>query len=100
MQRYDALSQPPRKRSAAARWDALLRDYEPAFQKLALAQKRPRCVFETGIGVTAPLPHLQPARHIIRIATERTRRDLEKGNFNRPIDDFEMCLRLSRDIRS
>lgn len=99
MKRYMALQDQPRAPANAAQWDALLRDYEPGFQKLALAQKRPKCVVETGVGFTALLPHAQGARHISRIAIERTRRDLESGNFNRPLESVDMCLRLSRDIR-
>jgi hypothetical protein len=78
--------------------DAWLAQYETGFQKLAHAQKRPQCVFETGVGVAALLPHTQ-ARQIARIAKWRVSRDLARGNIDRPIEDVLLVLRLSRDLQ-
>ena len=99
VQRYMALQDKPRTEATAAQWDALLRDYEVGFQKLAIAQQKPKCVFETGVGIMALWPHVQSARGVARMVDERVRRDLENGNFDRPLQSIEICLRLSRDIR-
>ena len=79
--------------------DAWLTGCEAGFQKLADAQKRPKCVFETGVGIAVLLPHAQSVRQVARIAKWRVRRDLPKGNIDRPIQDVQMLLRLSRDIQ-
>ncbi len=78
--------------------DAWLAQYETGFQKLAEAQRRPQCVFETGVGIAALMPHTQ-ARQVVRVVKWRARRDLAKGNIDRPIQDVELVLRLSRDIQ-
>lgn len=98
-QRYNTLSQQPRTAQTAAQWDELLRDYDIGFQKLTLAQQKPKCVFETGVGPLALLLHVHAGRHVVRMADERVRRDLEHGNFDRPLQIIEMCLRLSLDLR-
>ena len=41
--------------------DAVVSEFDTGFRKLDWAQQRPRCVFETGIGVTARIPHVQTA---------------------------------------
>ena len=38
------------------------------------------------------------ARQVVRVAAARTFRDLQNGNFDRAIQNIEMCLRLSRDL--
>jgi hypothetical protein len=79
--------------------DAWLKGYETGFEKLAAAQQRPACVFETGIGPAALLPHIQGARAVATVVKWRTRRDLARGNFERPIQGVETVLRLNRDLR-
>jgi hypothetical protein len=78
--------------------DAWLAEYEPGFQKLVEAQKRPQCVFETGIGLAALLPHIQ-ARQVPRIVNWRTRRDVARGDVEWSLQGVEIVLRLSRDIQ-
>src|SRR5207253_1970464 len=42
-------------------------EYEESFNKLAQAQKRQRCIFETGLGIDAMVPHVQGARAAVRL---------------------------------
>ena len=79
--------------------DAWLAQYDVGFQKLSAAQQRPRCVFQTGLNFDSLLPHSHVARQVARVVKWRTRRDLERGDFQRPIQDLETVLRLSRDLR-
>ena len=79
--------------------DALLAEHELGFQKLAQAQQRPRCVFETGFSIHSLLGHAQASREVTRAIACRTWRDLERGDFERPIEGVETVLRLSRDLR-
>jgi hypothetical protein len=79
--------------------DAWLAEYQIGFAKLAAAQQRRACVFETGIGITALFPHAQAAREVVRVVAWRTRRDLARGDIERPIRDVAMILRLSRDLQ-
>ncbi len=83
---------------SAEQIDAMLLEHETGFQKLSLAQQRPQCVFQSGLGVFSLLPHVQSARQVVRVAAARTFRDLQNGNFDRAIQSIEMCLRLSRDL--
>ena len=79
--------------------DAWLAKYEPGFAKLAAAQKRPECVFETGMRVDPLLPQLQAVRQVARVLKWRARRDLARQNLDRPIQDVEILLRLTRDYQ-
>ena len=79
--------------------DAWLADYDVGFQKLAAAQQRPRCVFQTGLRIDTLTAHSQAARQVARVALWRTRRDIERGDSERPIEDLKTVLRLSRDLR-
>ena len=79
--------------------DAWLKGYETGFVKLAAAQQRPACVFETGIGPAAWLPHIHGARAVATVVKWRTRRDLARGDLERPIQGVETILRLNRDLR-
>jgi len=79
--------------------DSWLAEYEAGFEQVAIAQQRPECVFQPGIGPLALLPHAHTARQVTRVAKWRTRRDTERGNLERPIRDLETTLRLSRDLQ-
>ena len=78
--------------------DAAIEPFADGFRNLALAQRREKCVFETGISITALLPHAQAARQVPRVAALRVRRALDDGDFDRAILDVEICLRLARDL--
>ena len=45
------------------------------------------------------LPHVQAAREVARVVKWRMRRDLQQGDYQRPIQDIETTLRLSRDLQ-
>jgi len=94
----DAWRNDPRSVDKAA-VDAWLTQYEVGFQKLAAARRRPRCVFQTGLSFHSLLPHASTARQVARVVEWRTRRDLERGDFQRPIEGLNTVLRLSRDLR-
>jgi hypothetical protein len=79
--------------------DQAVAGYEDGFAKLARAQARPRCAFETGLGISSLLPHAQPCRNVANVVRLRNARDLERGEFRRPVDSLAILLRLSRDLR-
>ena len=79
--------------------DALLADYGPGWRKIVAAQKRSKCVFQTGIGIGSPLTHAQASRQVVRVAELRTRQALERNDLESPIADLQAVLRLSRDLR-
>jgi hypothetical protein len=79
--------------------DEIIRLHEVGFRKLAAAQRREQCVFETGVRLTSLLPHVQAARAVARIATLRVQRDVEQEDFEAAIGDVEMVLRLARDLQ-
>jgi hypothetical protein len=79
--------------------DAALEEVAVGFQKLDAAQQRPRCMFETGIGLMALLPHAQTAREVARALEMKTQRDVEQGKLDDALRNIERLLRLSRDLR-
>jgi hypothetical protein len=79
--------------------DRLAAEFDVGFEKLARAQQRPRCVFETGLGIGALLPHTQAVRNAARVARLRNARDLERGEVRRPIETLQTLLRLNRDLQ-
>lgn len=78
---------------------AIVAEYEMAFEKLASAQHRKRCVFETGIGIDARLPHALAARQVVRLLDLRVDAHVREGAIAAALDDVDMALRLSRDLR-
>ena len=78
--------------------DALLALYDEGFIKLAKAQERPQCVFQTALGYTARVPHTDGARGVGRVIAIRVRRERENGSLIRAINDLSRLLRLSRDL--
>jgi len=93
-----ALRKDAREVSAEA-IDALLALYDEGFIKLARAQDRPRCVFQTALGYTARVPHAMDARAVGRVIALRVRREREQGSLIRATNDLSRLLRLSRDLR-
>ncbi len=73
--------------------------YRDAFDKLAEAQKRPRCMFETGLDEGSSFPHAQSSRQAIRLLDWRVEMWVDEGNLGAALDDVTMGLRLSRDLR-
>lgn len=82
----------------ATAFGAVLKEYETGFHKLRAAQQMPQCVFTTGVGLMALLPHAQSAREITRVATVRAWHELQKGNIDGAIQDAKTTFRLGRDI--
>jgi hypothetical protein len=95
---YEVLQKDPAGVSAEE-VDAVVKLYESGFRKLAEAQRRDRCVFETGLGTESPLPHIQVARQVARVASLRVRRAVERRDFAAAIRDVEMMLRMVRDLQ-
>ncbi len=53
-----------------------------------------------GLGVETLLCHAQVARHVVRVATLRTRRAIERGDYDAAIGEVALVLRLVRDLRT
>jgi hypothetical protein len=51
--------------------DDVIKLQDAGFHKLAEAQRRERCVFETGLLSNSPLPHLQATRQVTRVSSLR-----------------------------
>jgi RNA polymerase sigma factor (sigma-70 family) len=83
----------------SARIDLVLDGYDRGFRKLDWAQQRPKCVFQTGIGATARIPHAQVARQVARIVALKVAREIERAEFDAALRDLKRLLRLSRDLR-
>jgi len=78
--------------------NALLAEYKVGFQKLEAAQRKPECVFQTGVSIAALLPHAQSARSVARAACLRGWSDCQQGNLDAAIQVAEDMFRLGRDI--
>ncbi len=83
----------------AASIDEVIKLHDVGFRKLADAQRRDRCVFEYGLGITALLPHIQASRQVTRVAALRVRRAVERGDIAAAIHDVATVLRLARDLQ-
>jgi RNA polymerase sigma factor (sigma-70 family) len=82
----------------AATIDAVIAEFDTGFRKLDWAQQRPRCMFESGVGVMTRLPHVQAVGHVARVAELKFRRELDRGEFDAALRDLARVLRLSRDL--
>jgi len=89
---------PTPQRDPAER-DAVLQEYVVAFQKLAQAQKRPRCVFEVGWDVPSMALLMLSLVEASRVAELQVERDIERGDFDAVVRMTGSMLRLSRDLR-
>jgi hypothetical protein len=78
---------------------AYLAEYRGTFEKLAEAQKRKRCVFETGLGIDTRLPHAQASRTVVRLLDRRVEMHVGEGSIDAALDDVEIAFRLGRDLR-
>jgi hypothetical protein len=101
--RYNDLTQPAyadlKLELNAAAVDELIKLYDPGYRKLAEAQRLDRCVFETGVGFTALVPHAQVARQVFRVSSLKLQRALQRGDLAAAIREIEIVLRLARDLR-
>ena len=79
--------------------DAWLAEYETGFEKLALAQQRPECVFEGGISFRRVSWRAIVGRGLSRVVVWRARRRFEQRDLDRPLGDLAITLRFSRDLR-
>jgi hypothetical protein len=94
----NALAENP-KAVSATEIDALIKLYDTGFRKLALAQKREQCVFETSLGLFDPSPHFQGARQAALIASLEVKRAVERKEFEVAARQLEIVLRLARDLQ-
>lgn len=92
--------QPNDSRETKDRRARLVEEYRAAFDKLAQAQSRKRCLFETGYGFgeTTGEPLASPRRAVLLLRW-RVEARIDSGNLAGAIDDVEAALRLSRDLR-
>lgn len=79
--------------------DAVLQEHEAAFQKLAAAQQRPRCVFDIGWDPAAQVPVFHAVREVLRVAQLQAERDIERGDLTSVVKLTGSMLRLGRDLR-
>jgi hypothetical protein len=79
--------------------DEVIKLYDVGYRKLAEAQRLPRCVFETGLGPTAILPHAQVSRQVYRVSSLRLQRAVQRGDLAAAIREVELVLRLATDLR-
>jgi hypothetical protein len=79
--------------------DAWLTEHDVGFQKIAAAQARPKCIFQTGRKIDSYLVHTWVARRVATIVQWRVRLDVNRNELDRPIQDVETLLRLSRDLK-
>ena len=94
----EAIDQPPVSAPDGAA-DAVVAELAEGFRKLAEAQKRDRCVFETAVGIMGTQPYAHASRTIARAAALKARRELERGEIDAVVDDARVVLRLGRDLR-
>jgi len=94
---YESWEKDPASVDPAAA-DAVLAEFDVGFQKLARAQERKRCVFQTGISLTSLLPHADAARTVARVAQIRAARNLAQGQIDPVLQEMEVLLRLSYDL--
>jgi hypothetical protein len=94
----DAIVKDPKSVTSTA-IDDVIKLYDTGFRKIAEAQRREQCVFESSLGLGALLPHVQAARQVARIVALRVRRAIERGDFDGAMRDIETVLRLARDLR-
>jgi hypothetical protein len=83
----------------AAAVDALIKQHDTGYRKLADAQRRTQCVFETGLGIAAILPHAQASRQVARISSLKVQRAVQRGDLAAAIREIDVVLRLARDLR-
>jgi hypothetical protein len=94
----EAWEKDPKSVDAAA-VDAWLANYDLGFEVLAAAQLRAECFFQPGRSFHSLWPHIQAARAVGNVVVWRTRRDIERGDLERPLQDLKLLLRLSRDLQ-
>jgi hypothetical protein len=78
--------------------DHLLSEFDAGFHRLDLAQQIPRCVFQSGLGVTTRIPHVQSVGHVVRVTRLKVYREIERVELDAAIRDCARLLRLSRDL--
>lgn len=106
---YDDMMKPayddPKTKFSPAKVDELVKRYDVGFRKLAEAQRRDRCVFESsltsgfGPDVFATIPHIDAARMVTRIASLRVQSAVQRGDFDGATRDVETVIRLAGDLR-
>jgi hypothetical protein len=79
--------------------DNWLASYDRGFEKLVAAQLRPTCMFQPGRSVHSLWSHVHASRQVLRVVQWRTRRDVQRGDLERPLRDLKMVLRLTRDLQ-
>ncbi|HEX5104467.1 MAG TPA: hypothetical protein VFV87_11680 [Pirellulaceae bacterium] len=70
----------------------------PAIRLIDAAQAKPKCVFITGLGIDALLPHAQAARTVTRLSVLQLQQARNKGEFAQAEAAVNRSLRLSRDL--
>ncbi len=79
--------------------ERVLKDAQPALDKIDQAQQKKRCVFFTGMRVESILSHLQAARQIARLEVLQIYHARAKDDFAEAEQAITRTLRLARDLR-
>ncbi|MGP0065388.1 MAG: hypothetical protein ACLQGP_17520 [Isosphaeraceae bacterium] len=98
MELVEPLSRDP-KSVPASSIDAVIRLYDVGFRKIAEAQRRDRCVFESSQGDTIMPVHLDGARQFTRITSLRIGRDADRREFDAAAKEIQAVLRVARDLQ-
>ena len=97
--KLDKVFSKPYSAEKAAEWKSTLKLYDEGFNKMVLAQKRPKCMFQTDFSYQ-PLCRLTSGAYSFgKVASYRSTINLREGDFSSPLEAVEMMLRLSRDLR-
>ncbi len=78
---------------------AFLKSAQPVIAQIDAAQAKPNCVFVTGLGPDALLPHAQTARSLARLANIQLYHARNSGDFNLAEAAIKRGLRVSRDLQ-
>ncbi len=97
--KLDRVFAKPYSTESAAEWKSTLKLYDEGFSKMAIAQRRPKCMFQPDFSYVTLVRPSSAAYKFGQIASHRATENLKEGDFSTPLQIVEMMLRLSRDLR-
>ena len=97
--KLDRVFAKPYSTENAAEWKSTLKLYDEGFSKMAIAQRRPKCMFQHDFSFV-PWPVARAAYPFGIVAKNLSIVKLREGDFAAPIQTVDIMLRLSRDVRN
>jgi hypothetical protein len=79
--------------------DQVLAKASPALAQIDAAQAKPQCVFVTGIGIDALLPHAMPARNVSRLCVLQLQQSRNNGDSAAAEAAVRRSFKMSRDLQ-